>query len=81
MMIRHLFPSRMMLTERRRPSASVALDLELALDDPWLLDRTLTELWAELPRAELCAEVPPELVVAAPPVSATQLSSTLPSAL
>jgi hypothetical protein len=74
----------MMLTERRRPSASVALDRELALDDPWLLDRTLTELWAEPPellRAELCAEAPPELAVAAPPVSATQLSSTLPSAL
>jgi hypothetical protein len=84
MMIRQPFPSRVMLTERRRPSASVALDLELVLEDPWLLDRTFTELWAEpleLLRAELCDEAPPELAVAAPPVSATQLSSTLPSAL
>ena len=75
MMIRHPFPSRVMLTECRLPSASVELELELALDDPWLLDRTLTELWAELLellRAELRDDVPPG--------SATQLSSTLPSA-
>jgi len=83
MMIRQPFPSRVMLTERRRPSASVELEVELALDVPWLLDRTLTELWAEpleLLRAELCDEVPLEPAVAAPPVSATQRSSTLPSA-
>jgi len=81
-MIRHRFPSRVMLTERRRPSASA--ELELVLDDPWLLERTLTELWAEPPpllRAELCDEAPLERAVTAPPVSATQLSSALPSAL
>ena len=84
MMIRHPLASRTMLTERRWPSASVALDLALALDDPRLLDRTFTELWAEpleLLWAELCDEPPPELPVAAPAASATQLSSTLPSAL
>jgi len=73
-----------MLTERRWPSASVALDLALALDDPWLLDRTFTELWPEpldLLWAELCDEAPPQLPVATSPASATQLSSTLPSAL
>ena len=80
MMIRHPFPSRVMLTERRRPSAPVALDRDLALDDPWLLDRTVTELRAEPPellRTELCDEAPPELAVAAAPVSAIQLSSPL----
>jgi hypothetical protein len=73
-----------MLTERWWPSASVALDLALALDDPWLLDRTLTELWAEpleLLWAELWAEAAPGLSVAVPPVSATQRSSTLPSGM
>jgi len=84
MMIRHLFPSRVMLTERRWPSASAELALELALDDPWLLDRTFTELCdepLERLRAELCDELSLEPAVTPLPVSATQLSSTLPSAM
>ena len=86
MMIRQPFSSREMVTERRCPPSVVELELELALPDPRLLERALTELRAEAPellwlRAELWAELPLELDVTAPSVSATQLSSTLPSAL
>jgi len=81
-MIRQPVSSRVMLTERRCLSPSAELELELALDDPRLLDRALTELLAEVPEwLWLLAELLLEWAVTEPPVSATQLSSTLPSAL
>lgn len=87
MMIRQPVSSRVMLTDRRFPFSSVELELELALDDdPRLLARAVTELCAEAPdrlrlRAAPWAELPLDRAVAAPPASATQLFSTLPSAL
>lgn len=77
MTIRHPVSSCVTCTERRWPSPLVELELELALEDPLLLDRALTELCAEPPRAEELLE----LADAEPPGSGTQLSTTVPSAL